>query len=499
MRDVLLTINVVMVVYLVVLGVVYGTLALIGWRAVEDFVRRRAVRDYAFVATSPLSPPVSVIVPAFAEEATIVASVQAMLALDYPALEVIVVDDGSPDATLERLREAFDLVPATRVPRCALESAPVLGTYVSARDARLVVVAKENGGKADALNAGLRFAWTPLVCSVDADTLLDRRALSRLVWEFASRPDTVAAGGIVRIVNGCTVEDGRVVDVRMPSGWLANLQVMEYLRAFLGGRIGWSRLGMTLIISGAFGLFDRAAVVAAGGWDPTSVGEDAELVLRLHRHRRDQGLECRIMFFPDPICWTEVPSTAATLTRQRDRWQRGLMQMLFRHRGMIGRPRYGAVGMFAMPFFLVFEAIGPLVEVIGYAAFGLSCVLGIASLEQVLRFMAIAIGFGFCISYIALLMEERAFQRYPGWRSLGRLLALSLVENLGYRQWMALVRCRAWVGHLRGDRSWGAMPRTGFTSPGPAATPATLPPLAPAGVTALRLCEVPSPDGGAVA
>jgi cellulose synthase/poly-beta-1,6-N-acetylglucosamine synthase-like glycosyltransferase len=487
MLDILGAVNVVMLVYLVVLDLVYGALALLGWRAVEEFVRRRPVRDYDHVSTSALSLPVSVIVPAYCEQDTIVSAVHAMLALQYPALEVIVVNDGSTDATLERLREAFDLVPVTRVPRCAIQSAPVAATYLSAVDGRLVVIDKANGGKADALNAGLRFAWTPLVCSVDADTLLDPGALSRLVYEFTSRPDTVAAGGIVRVVNGCTVVDGRVVEVKMPTGLLANLQVLEYLRAFLGGRIGWSRLGMTLIISGAFGLFDRAAVVAAGGWDPRTIGEDAELVLRLHRHRRDNGLGCRIMFFPDPICWTEVPSTAASLVRQRDRWQRGLIEMLSRHRGMVLRPKYGAVGMFALPFFIFFEALGPVVEVVGYSAFVTSCLLGIASLDQILRFLALAVGFGFCISYITLLMEERAFQRYPGWRALGRLLGLSLLENLGFRQWMAVVRARAfWTHlHLRGDRSWGAMPRAGFGGPDapalPAASTATgLPAPAPA-------------------
>ncbi|MCW3039336.1 MAG: glycosyl transferase family protein [Solirubrobacterales bacterium] len=467
MRNALELVNVMMLVYLVVLDVAYGTLALLGWQAVESFVRRRPVRDYELVSSSPLSPPVSVIVPAYDEQETIVSSVQAMLALHYPSLEVIVVNDGSSDMTFDRLREAFRLVPAARVPRSAIDTEHVRGTYVSAVDERLVVLDKENGGKADALNAGLRYAWTPLVCSVDADTLLDPGALSRLVWEFTSRPDTVAAGGIVRVVNGCTVVDGRVVKVGMPKGLLPNLQVLEYLRAFLGGRIGWSRMGMTLIISGAFGLFDRAAVVAAGGWDPRTIGEDAELVLRLHRHRRDNGLDCRIMFFPDPICWTEVPSTARSLVHQRDRWQRGLIQMLLRHRGMIFNRRYGAVGMLALPFFVFFEALGPLVEVTGYLAFGLSCALGIASGQQILRFLALAIGFGFCISYITLLMEERAFQRYPGWGSLGRLLTLSVLENVGYRQWMALVRSRAWWSQLRGDRSWGAMPRAGFRALSP--------------------------------
>jgi cellulose synthase/poly-beta-1,6-N-acetylglucosamine synthase-like glycosyltransferase len=473
MRDVVTTINAMTLVYLVVLDVVYAALAIIGWRAVEDFVRRRPVRDYDTVATSPLSPPVSILVPAYCEQETIVGSVRALLALHYPALEIIVVNDGSTDATLARLQEAFDLVPAARVPRCGISRWRVRATYVSASDPRVVVVDKENGGKADSLNAALRLAWTPLVCSVDADTLLDRGALSRLVWEFEARTDTVAAGGIVRVLNGCTVVDGRVTEVKMPKGLLPSLQVLEYLRAFLGGRIGWSRIGMTLIISGAFGLFDRAAVVAAGGWDPETIGEDAELVLRLHRHRREAGLGCHIVFFPDPICWTEVPTSAAVLARQRDRWQRGLMELLFRHRDMIGRPKYGRIGVVALPFFVVFEAFGPLLEILGFCAFGASLALDLAPAHTIMWFFALAIGFGFCISYVTLLMEERAFQRYPGWGALGRLLAVSVVENFGYRQWIAFLRARAWWSQLRGRRAWGEMTRVGFDTP-PAVTAAAL-------------------------
>ncbi|WP_354699097.1 hypothetical protein DSM112329_04804 [Paraconexibacter sp. AEG42_29] len=456
--------DVLLLVYFVVLDLVYGSMAVIGWTAVNGYVKRRPLRDYSRVARSSLSPAITILVPAHGEELTIAGSVRGLLLSHYPALEIVVVNDGSTDGTLAALQAEFHLHPIKRVPSAAVECAPIRGLYASASTPNLTVIDKENGGKADALNAGLRYCRTPLFCTIDADTILDANALSRIVWEFEVNPDTVAAGGIVRVLNGSTVCGGQVQDVVTSRNYLANLQILEYLRAFLGGRIAWSRLGMLLIISGAFGLFDRRAVVEAGGYDTGTVGEDAELVLRLHRHRREQGRDCHIVFFPDPICWTEAPTTLRVLRRQRDRWQRGLLEMLWKHRGMILRPRYGAVGTVAMPYFIVFEAFGPLIEVSGYVLFGVSVGVGAVSWSTALFFLMLAVAFGFALSYMTLLIEERAFQRYPSWRCLGRLILTSLLENLGYRQWLALVRTRAWWTQLRGGAGWGEMQRRGLTA-----------------------------------
>lgn len=456
--------NVVALTYFIVLDLIYVGMALVGWSAVNDYVRRRALRDYDEVAVSPLSPPLTILVPSHNEEATIVTSVQALLACRYPELEVMVINDGSTDGTLDVLTRQFRLVETERVPRAALGSAPVRAVLSSAVEPRLSVLDKDNGGKADSLNAGLRYASTPLFCCIDADTILDPDALNRLVWEFESHPDTIAAGGIVRIVNGSRVEGGRVVDVHTPRGLLANLQILEYLRAFLGGRIAWSRLGMLLIISGAFGLFRRDVVVAAGGYDATTVGEDAELILRMHRHQREVDGPHRVVFFPDPICWTEAPTSVRVLVRQRDRWQRGLIEMLWRHRAMVGRRRYGVIGTVAMPYFAVFEALGPVIEVGGFVVFGLALAFDAVAWPVALTFLTLAVGVGFLISYLSLLMEERAFRRYPSWGCLARLVVVSFAENLGYRQLMAVVRTRAWIT-VRRHGGWGEMTRAGFGPP----------------------------------
>jgi cellulose synthase/poly-beta-1,6-N-acetylglucosamine synthase-like glycosyltransferase len=436
-----------------------------GWREISEYVKRRQLRDYETIASSELSVPVSLVIPAYNEEAVILESVRSLLRSHYAAFEVVVVNDGSTDRTLSILADEYDLVPDMRVPRAGLDCKPVIGSYRSLRDDRLVVIDKRNGGsRADAMNAGLQYARFPLFLAVDADTLLDVDALPRLVREFQVRPETVALGGIVRIANGSTVEAGHVTEARTPRQLLVNLQIIEYLRAFLVGRTGWSRLGAILIVSGAFGIFRREDVIEAGGYDPDSFAEDAELVLRLHRFCRERGDEYRIGFIADPVCWTEAPSSLGSLRSQRDRWQRGLLQVLWRYRDMIGRRRYGSVGTFALPYFMAFEAAGPVIEVTGYAVIVTSLAFGWLPLSMAAAFFAVAVVLGIAFSFGALLVEERAFQRYRRWRCFGRLVLAAAIENLGYRQWYALIRVRAtWSQLRRRELHWGEMARAGFT------------------------------------
>ncbi len=456
------------IVYFTAINLAYTVLLLLGSGQVTEWVRRRPLRDFRSVADSPLSLPVTVLVPAYDEEPVIVHSVRSLLASDYRELQVMVINDGSKDGTMDALREAFDLVQVERVPRAKLPSAPVRAVYASPHDDRLLVIDKENGGKADALNCGIRYAAYPLFCAIDSDTMLDPAALARLVWSFQAEPETVATGGIVRIVNGSLLEDGRLRQVRTPRSVLVNVQIVEYLRAFLAGRAGWSRINMLLIISGAFGLFRRETVVEAGGYDTTTVGEDAELIVRLHRHCREQERRYKITFVADPICWTEAPSTRDALRRQRDRWQRGLLETLWRHRGMLLRPRYGGIGMVAMPFFLVFEALGPVVEICGLAYCVAGLVFGWVDPGVAALVFALAFTYGLVLSFGALLIEGRAFARYPGWHDLRRLMVAAIIENFGYRQWLALVRTWALWTVLRPGTGWGEMARVGFGEPVPA-------------------------------
>ncbi|MFN4232998.1 glycosyltransferase family 2 protein [Thermus sp.] len=307
--------------------------------------------------------------PTYNEEKTIAHSVRSFLSLHYPEFEVIVVADGPKDRTLEVLKEAFRLVEVEWVYRRALATKPVRAVYRSLVYPNLIVVDKENGGKADALNAGLNLARYPLFCAVDADSLLDAQALLRASRLFLEDDRVLAVGGTLRPLNGAVVREGIVETLHLPRGYLEKVQIVEYARAFFMGRAGWSAMGALLIISGAFGLFRREEALRVGGYRTDTVGEDMELVVRLHRRAREEGREYRIVYTPDPICYTEVPADWATLRKQRNRWHRGLWEVLWNHRTMLFNPRYGRLGLVAMPYFFLFEALAPVVEVLGYVLF----------------------------------------------------------------------------------------------------------------------------------
>lgn len=411
---------------------------------------------------SGAEPPVSILVPAYNEQATIVASLRSLLQLHYPEYEVVVINDGSRDATLEVLRREFAMQPFPEAYRVRLPSAAIRGIYRSTLYPNLRLIDKDNGGKADALNAGINGAQYPLFCSVDADSILQRDSLTRVAQPFLEDPGIVAAGGTVRIANGCRVEGGFLTRTALPDSWLALVQIVEYLRAFLFGRLGWSPLNALLIVSGAFALFRKEAVVEAGGYRTDTVGEDMELVVRLHRTRRTAGKPCRIVFLPDPVCWTEAPEDLGTLRRQRIRWQRGLGESLYLNRGLLFHPRGGAAGWIAFPFMLVFEWFGPLIEVAGYGFVLTAFALGYMSWQATAVFLFVAIGLGVLLSVNALLLEELSFHVYTRGRDTARLLLAVIAENFGYRQLMTLWRLAGVIAGIRGGKArWGEMRRRG--------------------------------------
>ncbi|MEX2103472.1 MAG: glycosyltransferase family 2 protein, partial [Gaiellaceae bacterium] len=450
--------------YFVVLNTIYLAFTALAWSAVRRYRRARSYAPFAETFASPLTPPISVLLPAYNEEAGIVESVRSLLSLRYPEFEIVVVNDGSTDGTLTRLAETFDLVPVRKALRTLIPTAPVRGAYASRRHPELLVIDKENGGgKADAINAGINASRYPYFCVIDADGMLEEDALIRVAKPMLDDPDlVVATGGIVRIVNGCRVEHGRVEEVRLPRSRLATLQVVEYLRAFLVGRIGWSRMRSLLIISGAFGLFRRSLVEAAGGFSRDTVGEDFELVVRLHRYLRDRGEEYRIAFVPDPVAWTEAPEDFGSLARQRRRWQRGLAETLWRHRRLTFNPRYGVVGMVAFPYYIIFELLGPLIEVAGYTAVITSAVLGSLSPLFFAAFFTVALLTGIFLSGSTLALEELSFRRYEGETDGMRIVLAALTENLGYRQLLMVWRTLAFVDMARRRKGWGEMRRRGL-------------------------------------
>lgn len=457
------SLSVVALGYFACLNGLYLTFTLIAWRGITHHRRERAYSATEEAFASPLTPPISILLPAYNEEAGIVESIRSLLALRYPEHEVIAVNDGSTDGTLERLRAAFDLVPVRKALRAEIPTAPVRAVYASRRHPELWVVDKENGGKADSMNCGVNAARYPLVCAVDADAMLEEDALLQVAKPMLDDPSRIAAtGGIVRIINGCRVEHGRVTTVGLPRTRLATMQVVEYFRAFLVGRVGWSRIGSLLIISGAFGLFRRGLVEAVGGWSTTTVGEDVELVVRLHRYLRGRGEDYHIAFVPDPVCWTESPETLGVLSRQRRRWQRGLAETLWRHRGLIGNPRYGVLGLVATPYFLVFELLGPVIQLLGYPVVIAAFATGAVSFTFLAAFLVIALLMGILLSISALALEEFSFRRHTQGREAARLLLFAVLENFGYRQANDFWRLQAFVDLARGSQTWGEMQRRGL-------------------------------------
>jgi cellulose synthase/poly-beta-1,6-N-acetylglucosamine synthase-like glycosyltransferase len=455
--------NAFVLAYFLALNLSYILLFFISLREVLTFLRRTFFSDYQQILRSDMTLPISMICPAHNEEKTIVDTVRSLQMLNYPEFEIIVVNDGSKDQTLERLLQAYDLRRVDRVYKRSLPTKSVRALYASPMVPNLTVVDKENGGKADALNCGINLSRYPLFSSMDADSVIEDDALLKAVKPFMEWPEeTVAVGGIVRCANGCTVHEGRVTHIALPRQFLPVFQVVEYLRAFLSGRLGWSALRGLLLISGAFGVYRKSAVIDVGGYDSSTDTEDLELVMALHAVYRERKKPYRIVFVPDPVCWTEVPGNWRMLRRQRNRWHRGMLQSLSRYRRMMFNPRYGIMGTLVLPYFLIFETMGPFIETLGYVSVPLAWALGLLNMNFFLLFFVLAVAFGVFLSVAAILLEEISYRRYPSWSDLWKLLLCGVAENFGFRQVLAVFKIQAFWEYLRGLRRWGKLERVGF-------------------------------------
>ncbi|HSN03573.1 MAG TPA: glycosyltransferase family 2 protein [Nitrospira sp.] len=445
--------------YLLGLTTGYLMLNLVAGIHLRGYMEERALANLPHGYTG-FEPQISLLVPAYNEEATIAASVRSLLQLSYSEFEIIVINDGAKDRTLEVLIDEFGLVPFPEAYDRRLPTKPIRTVYHSAAHPNLRVIDKENGGKADALNAGINLSRYPLFCGVDADSILQRDSLQLAVQPFLEDPHTVACGGTVRIANGCEVTNGFLTKVGLPSNMLALFQVVEYLRAFLFGRLGWSPINAMLIISGAFGLFHKDTVVGIGGYRHDTLGEDMELVVRLHRHLRLTGKPYRITFTPDPVCWTEAPEDLKTLKNQRIRWQRGLCESLTKNLDLLCHPKGGTVGWLAFPFMALFEWLGPAIEVFGYLFVTVGLIVGFVSFKTWLMLLLAAVSMGILLSVSALFLEEISFHVYPNPRHVLLLFLGSVLENFGYRQLNSLWKLIGLYQWVRGRKaSWGTMTR----------------------------------------
>ena len=467
-KDVLYTvvavINYISLFYVLTISTIYLIQLISASLGLREYSRSLKYTDYARYVFSDNMVPISVLVPAYNESATIVDNTRNLLSLDFGHYEVIVVNDGSKDNTLELLKDAFHLIQIDQPYKRSIPTQEVRALYRSADYPNLVVLDKENGGKADALNAGINVSMYPVFVSIDADSILERSSLAKIIYAFMIDPKCVAVGGIIRIASGCEIVDGELREIDLSNKPLLMLQTNEYLRAFLTGRIGFHKMGMLLIISGAFGAFNKQLVIDAGGYTPKCIGEDMELVVKLHRHMLRGKRAYSIKFLPDPVCWTQPPDTLRDLKKQRKRWHIGLIDTLLRHRDMAFRPEYGRVGLLCLPYFWIFELIGPVFEVMGYISVPLSFILGVVDLHFMLSFFLVAVLYGIILSVGALLMEENTFRKYPRISQIMKLFLYAVLDNFGYRQLNTIFKVEAMVGYRKNKSSWGSIQRRKFTS-----------------------------------
>ncbi|MBN2780541.1 MAG: glycosyltransferase family 2 protein [Candidatus Marinimicrobia bacterium] len=446
--------NYVVFIYFITLNIWYFALNLIAYRGLKKYILRLDLMKPDDKLLMNSAPPVTLLTPAFNESENCVASVQSQLKIQYPDMRILFINDGSTDDTLEKMLATFEMVPAFLPQVSFIETRPVREIYRSNLYPDLWLIDKENGKKADALNVGINYCQTPLFCAIDNDSMLEQDSIARVVMPFIEDTRTIVSGGIIRMANGCTFKNGHITKVDLPRNLLAQFQVMEYLRAFYGGRLAWDVLNASLIVSGAFGLFRHSVVVAAGGYQHKTIGEDMKLIVRLHKYCGDNKIPYKIRYIPDPVAWTEGPTTLRALGRQRDRWQRGLLDSILQNIGMLFRPKYKAVGLIAMPFYFIYEMLGPLIEIAGYLIFFFLILIGYASTTYVIAFLLVAVVLGMCLSVFSLVLEELSFHRYPKFSHLLRLMLVALIENIGYRQLNSWWRIKGTWSFMKKKQNW---------------------------------------------
>lgn len=445
----------------------YLILAHLSTRELREYLKKNSFVDYNVLLTSEFAPSLSLIAPAYNEGFTIKENVKSLLSLNYNNYQVIVVNDGSKDNSMEILISTYDLVRTERAIHQQIETKKIKGIYTSRNAAfkKLIVVDKENGGKADALNVGLNIAQNPYVVCIDVDCILDKDSLLKLAKPFLESHEKriIATGGVVRIANQCVIKNGRLVEVNIPDVMIPRIQVLEYLRAFLLGRMAWSRLDGLLLISGAFGAFDREIALLAGGYSTKTVGEDMELVVRMRRYMLENDLPYGVSYIPDPLCWTEAPEDFNIFKKQRSRWMRGTIETLSLHKKMFLNPKYKLLGMLSVPYWTFFEFLAPAIEFTGLLITVIFIIFGLLSWYFFFLLLLFVYFFAVLFSVIALYSEERTYHKYPKQADFFKLLLAAFIEPLYFHPLTIYAALIGYKENLIGTKGWGEMTRKGFT------------------------------------
>lgn len=439
--------------------------AIYSFLEIRDYKRKHHLKNEIALLQSTSLPPISILAPAYNEEANIVENVRSLLTVNYPSCEIVIINDGSKDNTLQKLIDSFNLIEDDSFYNKFIPTKEIKKVYKSKNKSfkNLKVINKANGGKADALNVGINLSKHDIICCIDVDCVLESDALVKLIKPFLNnKKKVIASGGIIRIANSCIIEDGKIMEVKLPEKFVARAQVIEYFRAFLMGRMSWSRVDGLLLISGAFGMFDKQTVLEAGGYNPNTVGEDMELLVRMRRMMRERKQAYSVGFIPDPLCWTEVPQNWSVLHRQRNRWTRGTAETLWAHRTMIFNPKYKVLGMLSTPYWLFFEWLAPIVECAGIVFFIILLIFNKIEWPFALSFFLVTYCFAVLFSITALFFEEYSFQQYKKMKYLYKLLLTAFLEPLIYHPFILWSSLKGNIDLLRGRKSWGEMSRAGL-------------------------------------
>lgn len=450
----------------------YVILALISIRSLRAYLLANRFTDYNVLLSSEYAPSLSLIAPAYNEGKTIQENIQSLLSLNYSNYEVLIVNDGSKDNSMEIMIESYQLEKDIDFKFTQhIATKEIKGIYRSKNPAlkKLIVIDKANGGKSDALNVGINVSSKPYIVCIDVDCIIEKDALLKMAKPFMenSKGRVIATGGVIRIANSCKVANGRLMEINVPEKFLPRIQVIEYLRAFLLGRMAWAKLDGLLLISGAFGLFDKQIAIEAGGYDHNTVGEDMELVMRMRRYMLENNQDYTVSFIPDPLCWTEAPDTFSILGRQRSRWTRGTMESLWKHRAMFLNPKYKLLGMLSFPYWLIFEYLSPLIEFSGLLITLLFLIFGLINLKFFCILLIFVYSFAIMMSTLALLTEEYTFHQYPKLKHYLKLLFVAAIEPLYFHPFTVYSALKGNWEKFKGTKSWGEMTRGGFTKPNP--------------------------------
>lgn len=461
--------NNVILYYVIAISLAFVVLSILAAFAMSKYKRRNGFVDYRAILSTELAPGISIVAPAYNEEGSIVENVRSLLSVHYPEYEIIIVNDGSKDDTLQKLIDAYDLHEVKFAINEQIDTQKVRGVYKSSNKAyaSVRVVDKENGGKADALNVGLNISTMPLIACIDVDCILAHDALLKMVKPFmesATDRKVIATGGVIRAANSCVIHAGEIVKVKLPRKYKVRVQVLEYFRAFLMGRMAWAQIDGLLLISGAFGMFDKDIAIRAGGYDTKTVGEDMELVVRMRRLMHKEKTKYRVAFIPDPLCWTEVPESWSILRKQRNRWARGTIETLWKHRGTILNPRYGVMGMISMPFWVLFEWLAPLIELTGIILYIIMAIFGWANWTYYISFLILVYCFSIMFTIFSIWFEEVSYQQYKNPKYILTLVLTTILEPLLYHPIVVLASVKGNIDQLLGKKSWGEMTRVGFKS-----------------------------------